>query len=343
MRASTVRPETDGGLRDEEGYAMPSVITLRLLTILTAIDDTGSLSGAAKRLGMTQSAVSQAVLAFEEALGQPVFDRTLRPPVFTLTGRLILKHAAPILGLTQQLEHALRFSAHTQLPVLRVGILDTFATTVGPFLMEAIRDIAVSWSIASGPRETAISALAEHRADLVITSDDAVCPPNLISKPVLSEPYFLVLPRSADWAFDSLGELSRRLDFIRYGQGRSITRQIETYLQGNGVAPPHAYQFDTVDAVVGMVSAGLGWAITTPLALLKAQDKVKELRCLRLPGPQMFRTISLVSHTGESAVIAEKIRMAIVGVLRDKTLPQIAALLPDLAGLVRVGERPLSG
>ncbi|GGE51851.1 LysR family transcriptional regulator [Agaricicola taiwanensis] len=336
MRQSVPRSASESPAAGEESYVLPSFVTLRLLTILVAIDETGSLSGAAKRLGMTQSAISQAVLAFEDMLGKSVFDRSLRPSAFTLTGRLILKHATPILDLTKQLEHALRFSSQTQLSVLRIGILDTFATTVGPFLMEEIRPIAASWSIASGSRETKINALIEHRADMVITSDETPCPPHLTSRLVLSEPYFLVLPRSQKVSFTDLATLSSRMDFIRYGQGRSITRQIDDYLKDNGVIPPHTYQFDGVDAVIGMVAAGLGWAIATPLSILKARDKVNELRCEPLPGPQLFRTISLVSHDGEAAAIAERIRLPILRVLRERTLPELLALLPHLAKLTRI-------
>jgi DNA-binding transcriptional LysR family regulator len=59
-------------------------LTLDQLRIVIAVAETGSFSGAARRLGRVQSAVSQSVQSLEATLGIPLFDRAAkvapRPP-----------------------------------------------------------------------------------------------------------------------------------------------------------------------------------------------------------------------------------------------------------------------
>ncbi|GGE33862.1 LysR family transcriptional regulator [Agaricicola taiwanensis] len=309
------------------------------MNILTAIDETGSLSGAAKRLGLTQSAISQAMQAFEDSLGQRLFDRSLRPPAFTMTGRLILKHAGEIIERTQQLEHALRFSAQAQLPLLRLGVIDTFATTVIPHLINDLGDIASNWSVKSGAEETSISAVLEHRADLIITSDDPARHANLAVRFILREPYCLVLPKAAPDPGDDIGKLSEHLDFVHYSKSLHMREEVDRYLGDNGVRTKNKYQFSSIEAVMAMVAGGLGWSIATPLALLKARHHISSLQCLPLPNANMQRAICLVGHEGESDKVMDKIFKSTVGILKQNILPEVRALCPHLGGLIKVDKR----
>ncbi|TPQ50842.1 LysR family transcriptional regulator, partial [Prosthecomicrobium hirschii] len=68
-------------------------LTLDQLRVLIAVAETGSFSGAARRLGRVQSAVSQAVQTLEATLGLPVFDRSGRTPVLNEAGGAILGDA----------------------------------------------------------------------------------------------------------------------------------------------------------------------------------------------------------------------------------------------------------
>jgi len=68
------------------------MIETKLLETLAAVVDEGGFERAAKRLSLTQSAVSQRIRQMEEAMGQPVLTRT-QPPRPTGPGRALLRHA----------------------------------------------------------------------------------------------------------------------------------------------------------------------------------------------------------------------------------------------------------
>lgn len=57
-----------------------SPIDLRALEAFVAVCETGSMTAAAKRLQVSQSAVSQSVAALEREQGTDLFDRDSRPP-----------------------------------------------------------------------------------------------------------------------------------------------------------------------------------------------------------------------------------------------------------------------
>ena len=64
-------------------------LEMRHLLALVAVVETGTFSGAAERLGYTQSAVSQQVGTLERMVGTPLFERPggPRPVRLTTAGR----------------------------------------------------------------------------------------------------------------------------------------------------------------------------------------------------------------------------------------------------------------
>lgn len=73
------------------------------LRALTAVIDEKSLTKAASRLHLTQSAISRRIQQLEESLGAAVLDRANRPPNPTLLGRRVYEKALPILHAVDQL------------------------------------------------------------------------------------------------------------------------------------------------------------------------------------------------------------------------------------------------
>lgn len=73
-------------------------VSLTGLRVLREVAERGTFSAAAASLGYTQSAVSRQVAAVERAAGTAVFDRRRDGVRLTAAGRLILRHAAVVLG-----------------------------------------------------------------------------------------------------------------------------------------------------------------------------------------------------------------------------------------------------
>lgn len=314
-----------------------SGVSLRALEIFASVASCGSMTAAADRLGVSQSAVSQAIRSLEEAIGHRLFDRSIRPPVLTLIGTAVLEHTTDLVQRMRALEQTVRSADAPQMPLLRIGMANTFAVTAGPGLIERIRHLARSWAITSGPSETSIEGVVERRVDFVATFDETSLPHEFIALPILSEPYFLALPAGFTGRFDTLQELSRQLDMLRYGRQLHVSRQIESYLERETVTAPDRYRFDSIDAVIAMVAAGIGWTLTTPLSLLKSAALAPRLTCRLLPGAPLRRKLVLIGRRNEGGAITALIQREAIAVLREECLPQLSRMLPEISPEIEVG------
>lgn len=108
----------------------PLRLTLRQLRIFTAVAKSGSTSGAALMIGLSQSATSAAVVELEHMLGLQFFDRVGKRLVLNDAGRVLLPQALALL------DHATGIERWTQDDDGRVGELRIGAsTTIGNYLL----------------------------------------------------------------------------------------------------------------------------------------------------------------------------------------------------------------
>lgn len=79
-------------------------MNIRYLEILEAIEQTGTFTGAAKKIHLTQSAVSHAVAELEQQAGTALFDRLPRGVCLTHCGATLLEEARGILTSCRNLD-----------------------------------------------------------------------------------------------------------------------------------------------------------------------------------------------------------------------------------------------
>ena len=76
---------------------MPDDISLAQLGVFTACARMGGFSAAARKLGCTQSMISNTIAKLEVRLGVMLFDRSTRLPLLTDHGRALLVHAQVVM------------------------------------------------------------------------------------------------------------------------------------------------------------------------------------------------------------------------------------------------------
>lgn len=101
---------------------MLDALTLDQLRVFVAIVDTGSFSGAARRLARAQSAISHSIHSLEASLEISLFERGGRLPQTTEAGKALLDDARGILGKVSSLQDkAARFSGGLE-PELAIAV-----------------------------------------------------------------------------------------------------------------------------------------------------------------------------------------------------------------------------
>ncbi|MEM1038593.1 MAG: LysR family transcriptional regulator [Pseudomonadota bacterium] len=131
----------------------------------------GNLSRTAKRLRISQSALSIQIKTLEESLGHALFERVGRTLVLTEVGTITLDHANRIFGAGEELLNTLQRTG-SSLPPLRVGALSTLSRNFQmSFLRPAIKGRKVELVLKSGNTRTLLKALQSLELDVVLTTE----------------------------------------------------------------------------------------------------------------------------------------------------------------------------
>ena len=294
------------------------------------------MTAAARRLGISQSAVSQAIRQLEESIGAVLIDRERRPLMLTASGAALRLRGAALIAEAETLYKSVREQAGGAAQMLRIGMIDSFASTVGPPLIKRMLSSTVHLHIASGLAPDLGDALLERRLDMIVTAAPPEPAVMLTRHRLLQERYVLLLPQSmaaAQPAWD-LDQLTARAPLVRFNHGSHIGVQIERYLAQVGVGPPNRLEIDTADSLVAMVAAGIGWALITPLCLLQARAGAQAVVPLPLPGAPFTRELTLLSREGEYGDLPQRIARDAAEIFRTDCQPQLLQLAPWLVEAV---------
>lgn len=323
----------------------PALFELRTLRVFMEVATTRSMTVAAARLGLTQSAVSQAVRRLEGELGVDLMHRGQRPMSLTAAGEKLARDAVPLLLDASRLVHALREISRTPAPEVRLGFVDSFASTAGPELIRELTGEAARVVLWSGLAPSLGAALVAGELDAVVTADALEDLDGLRRQMLWKESFVLLLPRAlrSRGAGATLEALAAELPLIRYSARSHTGLLIERHLRRLGITAERRIEVDGSDALVAMVAAGVGWAIATPICLLQGAAHASGVHAAPLAPPRFNRTLSLVTREDGPAGLADRIAVAALHVLRRTCLPRLRSLAPALVHTVLLGDQPANG
>ena len=129
--------------------------------------ETGSLSAAARKLGLTQPTLSRQVAAIEQSMGVTLFERVGKSMVLTPTGLDLLEHARAMGAAAEALSLAASGSSQAVRGVVSVSATDVVATTLLPPMVKKLHDQEPGITIDVIP-SNALSDLLRREADIAI-------------------------------------------------------------------------------------------------------------------------------------------------------------------------------
>lgn len=297
-----------------------------------AVAETGSFTGAARRLDKTQSAVSQAIRQLEDELGVVLIDRASRQIALTSAGDLLRGKAAQLVEDLKAMTSMLREHSQNKVSQLRIGMVDSFSTALGTTLIRGMLSEAQNLSMWSDVTPRLGEALLENRVDIIMANDAFDGETQLTRHELLREPFVLLLPADAPWAQGApdLAAMARIYPMIRYGGVSSTGSQIEAHCHRLGIIPLRRVSVDTTDKLVASVAAGIGWSIGTPMWLMRTPDFNRHIRVLPTPGETAYRRLFMISRRGELDELALRLAHLSTAVLRELVDGELRRLLPAL-------------
>ncbi|MEG9480964.1 LysR family transcriptional regulator [Mannheimia sp. HC-2023] len=151
----------------------PIFLEIRHLRTLVALKESGSVSLAAKRVHLTQSALSHQIKLLEDQYDLTLFERKSSPIRFTQAGERLIKLAYDILPQVIEAELDLARVKQGEVGEVRVAVE---CHTCFDWLMPAMDTFRQHWplvelDIVSGFHTDTVGLLLSHRADLAIVSE----------------------------------------------------------------------------------------------------------------------------------------------------------------------------
>ena len=253
--------------------------------------ETGSLSAAARKLGLTQPTLSRQVAAIEQSMGVTLFERVGKSMALTPTGLDLLEHARAMGAAAEALSLAATGSSQAVRGVVSVSATDVVATTLLPPLVKKLHDQEPGIAIDVIP-SNALSDLLRREADIAIRH---VKPeqPELIARLIReATAYFYA---SQDWVnahgHPRRAEDAARLSFV----GSDRSGQYLGYLRTHGLPLSEANFSCYADHSVAhwaLVRQGMGIGVMMEEIALATPGMVRVLDDL----PPVRFPIWLVTH-----------------------------------------------
>jgi LysR family transcriptional activator of nhaA len=131
----------------------------------------GSLTKAAEKLHISQSALSSQIKQLEESLDCTLFLRQGRKLVLTEFGNLAFSYADSIFTKGIELENLLRKGIESESQTLRIGVLSTMSRNfIESFVEPLLNHSEIKLEISASGQTNLLNALSNHQLDLALTN-----------------------------------------------------------------------------------------------------------------------------------------------------------------------------
>jgi len=244
-------------------------VELRHLKYFVAVAEWKGFSHAARRLYVSQSAISEQISDLEREIGVQLLHRSRRQVALTDEGKIFLEEAKKILCSVDQAVELAQRSTRGEVGNLRIGF---FTNGIGVFFSRLIREFRASHpdvrlSLFEMSARPQMDALANHEIDIAFTRElDAQFATVLTSEPLFEEPLVAVLPRDhplASGAVTLSALASERFVLIERDVWPTLFDSIIALCSSVGFSPQIANTAARWPAVLALVEAGEGVGLVT--------------------------------------------------------------------------------
>ncbi|AEI82399.1 transcriptional regulator LysR family (plasmid) [Cupriavidus necator N-1] len=233
--------------------------TLQLQSFVMVVE-MGSLSDAARKLGVTPAAVGARIKALEQELGVPLVKRTGRFVKPTLAGTNILERSRSALRDLRDLRTAANSGASTS--ELRLGVFPTAMTSLLPPVLKRLytKQPDLKILVTSGTSIELCRKVDDGTLDAaIVVEPQFLLPKSCDWRVLVEEPLVLAVPR--ELASGDAHEILRTQPFIRYDRTLLGGQLAERYLQEHSIDPHERLELDSVLAIAALVDQRLGVAL----------------------------------------------------------------------------------
>ena len=247
--------------------ASPSLRQLR--TLLAAVE-TGSVSAAARRLGLTQPAASQQLRDLERALGVRLLDRARGRMIPTAAGEAVLDPARRAQAAAEDVVAAAGRHHGGEAGRVRLGTGATACIYLLPGVLAAARQRmpGLEITVATGNTPDMLHRVEAGALDIAFVTMPVSLGRSLLGTRVRTDPLRALLPEAMAPAGVALTPAQMaRLPLILYEAGGNTRVLVDGWFRRAGLSARPIMELGNVEAIKVLVGSGLGASILPDLAL----------------------------------------------------------------------------
>lgn len=289
---------------------MNDAFDIRQLRYFAAVAEELHFGRAARRLGMAQPPLSQAIRRLELRLGVTLLERNRRRVALTEAGRTLLAGARRLLEDADRLAETTRAAERGQAGTLRVGFVGTAAYEAVPALVRAFRaghpDVVIDLvELSTGEQ---VEGLVAGRLDAGIVRAP-ISHPDLALVDLGTEPLLAALPDFHPLASAPEVPLAALAGdpFVLFARENNppFYDDVLAACRTAGFSPRVVQQARSMPTIVSLVAAGMGVALVPA-----AMDRVHlpGLAYRPLAGAGVTRALALAWRRGDPSPLLENLR-----------------------------------
>jgi DNA-binding transcriptional LysR family regulator len=268
-------------------------MSIRALRTLISIHRHGSFRAAAEAENLTPAAVSQQMRSLEASWRLALFERSLRSPKFTATGLALVEEAEAIVAAYDGLADKVR-SGDEVSGELILGAVPTTLTGLVPLALTQLKvsHPSVRVRVVPGLSNQLLLQIERGQIHAAVISRPDLLPKSLSFAKIAAEDLILLAAEGMEKL--PVLDLLQSQPFIRFNRDAVVGRQIEGWLQSNGIVVNDVMELEGLEAISSMVAAGLGISIVPNRCII--EDDHRSLKRIPLGDDFPSRLLGIVSR-----------------------------------------------
>lgn len=254
------------------------------------------MTEAAEALHVAQSAVSRQIVNLEAELGVDLFIREGRSIRLTAIGRMFLEKMEHAMNLIEQAQREIEERLDPEKGTVRIGFPSSLAAYLLPTIISAFRKEHpyVKIQLYQDSYRNLVEAVVLGEVDLALLGPVPTKEKRVKSEVLFVEDLVALLHVShplASKASINLEDL-RRDPFILSPKGYILQDIVEDACRQYGFVPMVSFEGKDIDAIKGLVAAGLGVTLLPEVTLVDSLPRATQK--VPLSEPHVTRTVGMI-------------------------------------------------
>ena len=248
-------------------------VDIRTLKHFIVLSETLHFGRASAKANISTSALSRNIRRLEAELNTVLFDRDNRTVALTPEGHTFQRYARDAVQQWEQIRFDLTDPAEQLAGEIRLYCSVTASHSILVDLLNRFRPAhpGVEIMLQTGDPEHAIERIMALDEELAIAARPEVLPPGLLFKPIAESPLVFVAPMESAETPNAQFTPSKTADWqnipMILAAGGIARRRVDAWFGSRGVIPQIYAQVAGNEAIVSMISLGLGVGVVPKIVL----------------------------------------------------------------------------